>query len=86
MIRKSIPSGFDPIGANRFPEKIMLHQRARAPIDSIRNDYAPVFLPLAPRPKAGAAASRADRDLIFLEDPSRTRHRPDRNHRETCPN
>src|SRR4029078_729869 len=40
--------------------------------------------PLAPGPKAGPAASRADRDLKFHEDPSRTRHRPDRNHRETC--
>jgi hypothetical protein len=26
MIRKSIPSGYDPIGGSRFSEKIMLKQ------------------------------------------------------------
>jgi len=26
MIPKSLPSGFDPMGGNRFSEKIMLHQ------------------------------------------------------------
>ena len=36
--------------------------------------------------KAGSRIARADRDPKFREDPSRTRHRPDRNHRETCPN
>jgi hypothetical protein len=27
MIRKSMPSGYDPMGAKRFSEKIMLKQR-----------------------------------------------------------
>jgi hypothetical protein len=27
MIRKSMPSGFDPMGGCRFSEKIMLHQK-----------------------------------------------------------
>jgi hypothetical protein len=27
MIRKSMPSGHDPMGGNRFSEKIMLKQR-----------------------------------------------------------
>jgi hypothetical protein len=27
MIRKSMPSGYDPMGGNRFSEKIMLNQR-----------------------------------------------------------
>jgi hypothetical protein len=30
MIRKSLPSGFDPMGGYRFSEKIMLHQRSGA--------------------------------------------------------
>jgi hypothetical protein len=30
MIRKSMPSGVDPMGGYRFSEKIMLHQRSRA--------------------------------------------------------
>jgi hypothetical protein len=29
MIRKSLPSGFDPMGGRRFSEKIMLKQNAR---------------------------------------------------------
>ena len=28
MIRKSMPSGFDPMGGCRFSEKIMLHQKS----------------------------------------------------------
>jgi len=27
MIRKSLPSGFDPMGGNRFSDKIMLKQK-----------------------------------------------------------
>jgi hypothetical protein len=34
-IRKSMLSGVDPTDGNRFSVKIMLHQIARAPIDSI---------------------------------------------------
>jgi len=30
MIRKSMPSGCDPMGVQRFSEKIMLKPRARA--------------------------------------------------------
>jgi hypothetical protein len=30
MIRKSMPSGYDPMGENRFSEKIMLKQRERS--------------------------------------------------------
>ena len=30
MIRKSMPSGYDPIGGYRFSEKIMLKQKDRA--------------------------------------------------------
>jgi len=28
MIRKSLPSGFDPMGGNRFSEEITLHRKA----------------------------------------------------------
>jgi hypothetical protein len=35
---------------------------------------------------SGQPRLRADQDLKFHEDPSRTRHRPEGNHRETCPN
>jgi len=30
MIRKSMPSGHDPMGGHRFSEKIMLKQKDRA--------------------------------------------------------
>jgi hypothetical protein len=30
MIRKSLPSGFDPMGGYRFSEKIMLNQKLRS--------------------------------------------------------
>ena len=31
MIRKSMPSGFDPMGGSRFSEKIMLQQNQHDP-------------------------------------------------------
>jgi hypothetical protein len=34
MIRKSKPSGFDPMGGYRFSEKIMLHQNLERDDDS----------------------------------------------------
>jgi hypothetical protein len=37
MIRKSLPSGFDPTGGIRFSEKIMLKQKARAGCRSNHN-------------------------------------------------
>jgi hypothetical protein len=30
MIRKSMPSGYDPMGGHRFSEKILLKQKHRA--------------------------------------------------------
>ena len=30
MIRKSMPSGHDPMGGHRFSEKIMLNQKPKA--------------------------------------------------------
>jgi hypothetical protein len=41
MIRKSLPSGFDPMGGIRFSEKIMLKQKARAGCRSNKIHPAP---------------------------------------------
>jgi hypothetical protein len=34
MVRKSVPSGYDPMGGNRFSEKMMLKQRDEFVIQS----------------------------------------------------
>jgi hypothetical protein len=34
MIRKSMPSGYDPTGENRYSEKIMLRQKQRLALNS----------------------------------------------------
>jgi hypothetical protein len=39
MIRKSMPSGYDPMGGNRFSEKIMLKQKNRNVIRSHRISF-----------------------------------------------
>jgi hypothetical protein len=42
MIRKSMPSGHDPMGGNRFSEKIMLKQKESGM--TIRRNIIPLYL------------------------------------------
>jgi hypothetical protein len=65
MIRKSMPSGFDPMGGNRFSEKIMLEQRSEH--DPEKRPRAVTRWVKTGFPKKDRSSKHLDRQLIQSE-------------------